>query len=296
MDVAQWFKDHNGVSAIFVDGVSMLHDMIATVTHTAEANRSKEAAKKIDMGLEREASITASFSTVVPSILVGNTKQVTGGSYECLIGYLKNYSVWLPRGPEGSSGLRARIRDGVKTVAGRVKKLRATVTTDADLKDFPSVLLTDLQGFITELCEFVSSQYDEYVESSSFTAEEAWSLVIDCVAHIFEDLHSARSVVMDAGQYNQGMYLWVFLKAWEVQERYRANEFKNDPALTGLIVRRIMMHDGEGTLKQQLTQLTTHGDKIDALYTKIGDYHKEDVALQKKVKTMADHVNLPKQK
>jgi hypothetical protein len=62
------------------------------------------------------------------------------------------------------------------------------------------------------------------------------------------------------------------------------------------MVRRIMMNDGEGTLKQQLTQLTTHGDKIDALYTKIGDYHKEEVALQKKVKAIADHVNFPKQK
>jgi hypothetical protein len=57
-----------------------------------------------------------------------------------------------------------------------------------------------------------------------------------------------------------------------------------------------MMHDGEPTLKQQLTQLTTHGDKIDDLYTNLGDYHKEDVALQKKVKAIADHVNLPKQK
>jgi hypothetical protein len=95
-----------------------------------------------------------------------------------------------------------------------VKKVRATVTSDADLKDLLSDLLTDFQGFITELCEFVSSQYDEYVDSSSFTAEQAWSLVIDCVAHIFKELHSARSVVMDGGQYNQGMYLWGFLKAW----------------------------------------------------------------------------------
>jgi hypothetical protein len=43
------------------------------------------------------------------------------------------------------------------------------------------------------------------------------------------------------------------------------------------MVRRIMMHDVERTLKQQLTQLTAHGDKIDALYTKLGDYHNEDV-------------------
>ena len=83
---------------------------------------------------------------------------------------------------------------------------------------------------------------------------------------------------MDAGQYNQGMYLWGLLKTWKILECYRANEFNNDPALTGLMVRHIMMHDEERT-QNKLSQLTTHGDTIDALYTNISDYHKEDVAL-----------------
>ena len=91
-----------------------------------------------------------------------------------------------------------------------MRKLRATMTTDANLKDLLSVLWNDSQGFITELFELLSSQYDEYVESSSFIAEEAWSLVIDCVAHTSEELYYAQSGVMDAGQYNQG-----------IQERYK---------------------------------------------------------------------------
>ena len=45
------------------------------------------------------------------------------------------------------------------------------------------------------------------------------------------------------------------------------------------MVRHIMMHDGERTLKRQLAQLTKHGDNIDALYSNIGDYHKVDVTL-----------------
>ena len=94
IDAAQWFKDHKGVIGIFVDGVAMLHAMIATVTHTDESNRAKEAAKKIDIGLELEAEITASFSTVLPSIWVGNMEEVTGGACECLVGYLESYSVW----------------------------------------------------------------------------------------------------------------------------------------------------------------------------------------------------------
>ena len=71
----------------------MLHGMIATVIRTAEANRTKEAAKKIDMGSKLEAAITACFSTVLPYILIGNMIEITGGAYECLIGYLNNYSV-----------------------------------------------------------------------------------------------------------------------------------------------------------------------------------------------------------
>ena len=55
-----------------------------------------------------------------------------------------------------------------------------------------------------------------------------------------------------------------------------------------------MMHDVERTLKQQLTQLTKHRDKIDALYFRIGDYHNEDMALHKKVKEIVDNVNFPK--
>ena len=94
MDAAQWFKDHNVIVSIFVDGINILHAMISTVTHTAEANISKESAKKIDMGSNIEAEITSYFSTVLPSILVGNMKEVTSGSYKCLIGYLKKYSVW----------------------------------------------------------------------------------------------------------------------------------------------------------------------------------------------------------
>ena len=101
MDAAQCFKYHNVIVAIFFYGVAILHAMIETVTHTAESKRAKEAAKKIYMGSELEAAITAYFSTVLPYILVGKVKEVAGESYDCLIGYLRNYPVGFPRGPEG---------------------------------------------------------------------------------------------------------------------------------------------------------------------------------------------------
>ena len=50
MDSVQWFKDHNGITDILVDGVAMLNSMTATMIYTYEANRAKEADNNIDMG------------------------------------------------------------------------------------------------------------------------------------------------------------------------------------------------------------------------------------------------------
>ena len=101
---------------------------------------------------------------------------------------------------------------------------------------------------------------------------------------------------MDSGQYNQVIYLWVFLKVLEIQERHRENKFNNDPKIIGLMVQHIMMHDREHTLEQQPYQFTTHIDKIDTLCINIGEYHKEYVEFQERLKTTEEHVSFTKQK
>ena len=85
MYAARWFKYGKVVIEIFVDGVALVNSMITTVTHTAEANRDKEYTKRIDTGLDLEAEITESFSTVLPSILLGNMKEVADRAYECFV-------------------------------------------------------------------------------------------------------------------------------------------------------------------------------------------------------------------
>jgi rhamnogalacturonyl hydrolase YesR len=74
---------------------------------------------------------------------------------------------------------------------------------------------------MTELLEFVTTQYEDLVETSTMSDSESWKLVVDCFAHIFEQLHNARSEVNDTGHYNEGIFLWGMLRAWEIQERYR---------------------------------------------------------------------------
>jgi hypothetical protein len=118
---------------------------------------------------------------------------------------------------------------------GRLQKLHNAVTKDSDLKELASSLANGAQSFITKLLEFVTTQYEDLVETSTMSDSESWELVVDCVAHIVEELRNVRSEVTDVGQYNEGIFLWGMLRAWEIQERYRENQFKNHPDLTGLM-------------------------------------------------------------
>jgi hypothetical protein len=113
-------------------------------------------------------------------------------------------------------------------------------------------------------------------------------LVVDCVAHIFEELHNVQSEVADAGQYNEGMFLWGMICAWDIQERYQENQFENDPALTGLMARRMMVHSVEKSVKTQLSLVETNDESIESLRMKLKEYHKEQFAINKKVKALAD--------
>jgi uncharacterized protein YneF (UPF0154 family) len=117
---------------------------------------------------------------------------------------------------------------------------------------------------------------------------ESWELVVDCVAYIFEELHNVRSAVTDAGKYNQGMFLWGMLRACDIQEHYRENQFKNDPALTGLMVRRMMVHSGEKSVNTQLALVETHDESIESLGIKLKEYNNEQVAINKKVKDLVE--------
>jgi uncharacterized protein YneF (UPF0154 family) len=84
------------------------------------------------------------------------------------------------------------------------------------------------------------------------------------------------------------MFLCGMLHAWEIQERYRENQFKNYPALTGLMVRRMMVHSVEKSVKTQLALVETHDELIESLGIKLKEYHKEQVAINKKVKALVD--------
>jgi hypothetical protein len=79
---------------------------------------------------------------------------------------------------------------------------------------------------------------------------------LECLEQIFEELHQARVAVVDAARLSQGIYLWGMLKAWQIQQRYIRNDFQDDPALTGIFVRRVLLHGQDVSLDERLSKLS----------------------------------------
>ena len=110
----------------------------------------------------------------------------TGGSYACLVGYIKDHSIWHPRGDQGSSVLGKIIWGGTETVTGHLKWLSNTSTNDPQLRDISIYLDTDYADFISEFLELFVYQYEEYIETSTFPPEQTLTTVLDLMDFIFE--------------------------------------------------------------------------------------------------------------
>ena len=259
--MAAWFNKNGLNIGIFCDAVALLHTIQAPVIHQAEATKTMESQQKVSMTTDLEAAIVTSFSTILPSILVGNKKEGTGGPFDWLKGYLKDYSVWDPAGRK--SGVSSRIKDGIKVATKRAEGLLSLTTDDTEAIKVASGLLSDSSTFITSLCTWIESAHRELTADTPYTSDEVWDMQLECLEQIFEELHQARVAVVDAARLSPGIYLWGMLKAWQIQQRYVSNDFQDDPALTGIFVRRVLLHGQDISLDEHLSKLSDGLKKAD---------------------------------
>jgi hypothetical protein len=71
------------------------------------------------------------------------------------------------------------------------------------------------------------------------------------------------------------------------------NQFKDDPALTSRLVRRMMVRDGESSLIEKLKLLDSHKSKLDSRTARINEYHKDAIDFGKKYKAAAPNDTSP---
>jgi hypothetical protein len=99
--------------------------------------------------------------------------------------------------------------------------------------------------------------------NTPYTSEEVWDMQLECLEQIFEELHQARVAVIDAARISQGIYLWGMLCAWQIQQRYVSNDFQDDPALTGIFVRWVLLHGQDVSLDDQLSKIMDGVKKLE---------------------------------
>lgn len=265
-ELISWFQSRELSIAIFVDALAMLHSIRSPVVHQDEASKQREAQGKTDMSSGLDASVKTSFDTTIPSILVGGKKLPEGGgAYDWLKSYLKTYEVW--KRPGMSTGLGQQILDGVEKVERRLAEMRDEETVDQSVVRLSIYLAQDSARFCSAFVRFVDDQQDDLTKDTTFSSEQVWPMQVECILKIIEELSEARDAVVDAARHNEAYYLWGMLRAWQIQQRYMENHFKDDPALTGIMVRRILVQGQDTSVKAKLA-------KIDAFQHKIDENHR----------------------
>jgi hypothetical protein len=157
------------------------------------------------------------------------------------------------------------------------------MTDDSEAIKIASGLLSDSITFVSALCTWIESSHRELTADTPYTSEEVWDMQLECLEQIFEELHQARVAVVDAARISQGIYLWGMLKAWQIQQRYVENDFQDDPALTGIFVRRVLLHGQDVALDERLSKLADGLKKVDEHDRQIQSEAKQ---LQRDVKEM----------
>jgi hypothetical protein len=129
--------------------------------------------------------------------------------------------------------------------------------------------------------------------NTPYTSEEVWDMQLECLEQIFEELHQARVAVIDAARISQGIYLWGMLRAWQIQQRYVSNDFQDDPALTGIFVRWVLLHGQDVSLDDWLSKITDGVKKLEEHDCQVQSDVKQ---LQRDVKELKTTVKEPKAK
>lgn len=267
-----WYEERNPPMGIFMDAHAMLHAIAPAVSSATDTMRFLESQQRVDQKTGLESAVVTSFHTIIPSVFIGSSKNVEGGIFAALKGSMKDYHAWKPAQSQ-STGMAKRIKDGVAQVDNRITTMRAEIMEN-ELIRVSNTLVTDSMVFCTRLCSFLEEQQVTYTEGTGYSAATVWDMQLECLQTILEELHNARIGVVDAARHRPGLLLWGMIQAWKVQKRYMSNNFADDPALTGILVRRLIMQgDDKGSQNK----------KVDDLHKTVNEHQRNNASQFKKI-------------
>ena len=151
-----------------------------------------------------------------------------------------------------------------------------TNSINQELRDMPELLnlartmLMTTRSFVLDLTRFVDDFYNEMNLAASMSETEAWVLTRTLLAEILKEIRKARGTVEHSRVKEPLLTIWGALKAHTVMKRYVEKEFRDDPALAGILNRYLIKRktdlDGLDGLKTKLNLLTTWLTTLDSSF------------------------------
>ena len=195
--------------------------------------------------------VMTSFRTVLPTAIMGpGTVKMEDEEGFSLISRSRNYKVW--HAEDSISGRSQRILRGLPAIAKRVTFLASITMTRADVLRLSQGMTATSAAFCQALITFLDGWHLEMIMSSPFTPTEVWQFCVYILEAIFERLCTARGVIQDAAEQDPSLLIWGMLKAHAVMARLTKNDFRNDPVITGLMMRMLMTHGPHTSLQTNL--------------------------------------------
>ena len=251
------------------------------------AIKHKETLKKADMRMDIEGHIWSSFLTRIPGgfIIDKTSTSCHDGVSTVLMSQIKSIKKW--KSPDNSVGMAALLRKGTSSAYARLRELRDASDITPEGRHLCGELAMQSKEFCTDLISDITALYDSIIEESHYCGADAWTMCVHALSKVVEELWEARSVFADAGQNEPAYLLWGMLRAWQVQQRYKQKNFKDDPALNGVFVRRLLFKPAvDKVAGEKLAAMEQAVRKIPGLESKIVSVEGKHKVLDEKVRSL----------
>jgi hypothetical protein len=254
-EFVKWYKGkHISNHAMFMDAIAVLHSITDAVVSDEQYNKTRESQTKNEFENSLESTLASSFSTMVPSGLIGGRLVKEGGAAAVqLKKCIATFDVWEPAGME--RGLSHEVVAGVAAVNQEVLEYQATCTNDPEVRLLVQGLLGDSVAFCRELVLFISVQNKHLTQGTKYTNEQVWGMQLNILWQILSELSKQRRSLATSARREPALYVWAMLKARVIQERLRGNKFEDDPSLNGIIMRKIMLQGGSEALNLEIKKI-----------------------------------------
>jgi hypothetical protein len=240
--------------SVFVDAFGLMHAMETQAVAHAESQTEEHSSSRNNYAHTHQARMASSYQTVFPEVFgpAGDLGEGFGAR-------MATYKKW---NSGDGQGVRHRLVAGAEATVKIVQHLVQAHIPDPMLAQLATTMLAKSKDFVVTLVTFVDEFYHEMCQSGMDDGQ-AWQLTCLMLLEMFSEMNKERTQVKAVMKSDRIFHVWGMLKTHTIMERLRDNKFRDDPSMTGILLRFIVKQRGGAD------NVTVINRKMNALETKL---------------------------